>query len=88
MQRISIHIPEQTKKRISILAESKNKAEAEIIREALEEGLDKIHPKSASAKALLDLAEMMEKTPTEGNIPKDAIKNMDFYTWGGSKKGD
>ena len=42
---------------------------------------------SRSAKALLDLAQMAKKIPTQGKIPIDAVKNMDFYTWGGKKHG-
>jgi len=86
MQRISVHIPEDTIKRINILAKSKNKAGAEVIREALEEGLGVIHPRSACAQALVDLAKMAEKIPTKGKIPADFIKNLDYYTWGGGKR--
>lgn len=86
MQRISVHIPEDTRKRISLIAQNKNRAEADIIREALDQGLDKIYPKTASAQALLDLAKMMEKIPTKGKVPKDFIKNLDYYTWGGKKR--
>lgn len=86
MQRISVHIAEDTRRRISLIAQNKNKGEADIIREALDQGLDKIYPKSASAQALLDLAEMMEKIPTKGKVPKDAVKNMDYYLWGGEKR--
>lgn len=86
MQRISVHIPEITRKRINIVAKAKSKAEAEVIREALEEGLEAIHPKSASAQGLVDFAKMAEKIPTKGKIPKDFIKNLDYYTWGGEKR--
>lgn len=86
MQRISVHIAEDTRKRISLIAQNKDKDEADIIREALDQGLDKIYPKSASAQALLDLAEMMKKIPTKGKVPKDAVKNMDYYLWGGEKR--
>lgn len=87
MQRISVHIPEDTRKRINIVAKSKNKAEAEVIREALEEGLEMIYPKSTSAQALVDLAKMAEKIQTRGKVPADFIKNLDYYTWGGEKRG-
>lgn len=86
MQRISVHIPQDIRKRISLIAQNKNKAEADIIREALNQGLDKIYPQSASAQALLDLAQMMEKIPTKGKVPQDAVKNMDYYLWGGEKR--
>lgn len=87
MQRISVHLPEETRKRISIVAKTKNKAESEIIREALEEGLEIIYPKSASAQALLDFAKLMEKIPTKGKVPRDASINHDYYLWGGEKRG-
>lgn len=86
MQRISVYIPEEIKKTISLAAKAKSKAEAEIIREALSQGLGKIYPKKASAQALLDLAKMAEKIPTKGQIPEDAVKNMDYYLWGGEKR--
>lgn len=86
MQRISVYIPEDTRKRINIIAKAKSKAESEIIRDALEEGLDKIHPKSASAQALVDFVKMIERIPTKGKVPKDASINHDYYLWGGEKR--
>lgn len=86
MQRISVHIPTDLRRRIEIVARAKNKLESELIREALDKGLNIIYPKSSSAQALLDLAEMMEKIPTQGKVPKDAVKNMDYYLWGGEKR--
>lgn len=86
MQRISVHLPDETRKRISLVAKAKSKAESEVIREALEEGLEIIHPKSASAQVLLDLAKLMEKIPTKGKVPKDASINHDYYLWGGEKR--
>ena len=86
MQRISVYIQEDTRKRINLVARVKSKPEAEIIRDALDEGLDIVYPRSSSAQALLDLAKMAEKIPTKGKVPKDAVKNMDYYTWGGEKR--
>lgn len=87
MQRISVYIPEETRKRINLVAKAKSKTEAEIIREALDEGLSVIHPKTASAQALVDFAKMAEKIPTKGKkIPADFVKNLDYYTWGGKKR--
>lgn len=86
MQRISVYIQEDTKKRISLVARAKSKAESEIIRDVLEEGLAKLYPKSSSAQALLDLAKMAEEIPTRGKVPKDAVTNMDYYMWGGTKR--
>lgn len=86
MQRISVYIPAETRKRINLVAKAKSKIEAEIIREALDEGLSVIHPKTASAQALVDFAKMAEKIPTKGKIPADFVKNLDYYTWGGKKR--
>lgn len=86
MQRISVYIPEDTRKRINLAARAKNKAEAEVIRDALDEGLDIVYPKSASAQALLDYAREAAKIRTRGKLPKDLIENLDYYTWGGEKR--
>ncbi len=86
MQRISVYIPTETRKRINLVAKAKSKAEAEIIRDALDKGLEDIHPSSSSAQALVDFAKMAEKIPTKGKLPADFIKNLDYYTWGGEKR--
>lgn len=86
MQRISVYIPEETKKRINLAARAKDKAESEIIRDALDEGLKKLYRPASSAQALLDFAKMAEKIPTKGKVPKDFIRNLDYYTWGGEKR--
>lgn len=85
MQRISVHIEDDTKRRISFIAQAKNKAEAVIIREALDKGLKATQPKS-NAQALLDLANMAEKIPTKPGSPKDVSINHDYYAWGGEKR--
>lgn len=85
MQRISVYIPDDTKKRISITAKAKNQEESEIIRQALNEGLKKIHPISTSAKALLELSKMAEKLPSQPDAPRDVSQNLDYYAWGGEK---
>lgn len=86
MQRISVYIPEDTRKRINLVAKVKSKAESEIIRDALEKGLKKIYLKSTSAQALLDFSKMAEKIPTKGKVPQDASINHDYYLWGGEKR--
>ena len=64
-----------------------HKVKAEVVREALKTGLQKIAPKASSAQALLSLAKKAEQIPTKGKIPKDFIRNLDYYTWGGKKRG-
>ncbi len=88
MQRISVHISDETKQRIDLAAKAKRKVESELIRDAIDAGLNVIYPKSSSAQALLDLANMAEKLPSEPNAPRDVSKNHDFYAWGGTKKGE
>jgi len=85
--RFYIHLPEELGHKIETTARFNRTTKAEVIREALKKGL-KTSPRvnSKSAEALLNLAREAEKIPTKGKIPKDVIENMDFYTWGGSKK--
>ena len=88
MQRISVYIHEDTKKRIGLTAKAKNKDESEIIRQALSEGLRIIHPTSTSAKALLELAKMGERLPSKPKAPRDISVNLDHYAWGELKKNE
>ncbi len=88
MQRISVYIPEDTKKRISITAKAKNQEESEIIRQALRVGLNKIYPVATSAQALLELSKMAEKIPSTPDAPKDLSENLDYYAWGGEKTSE
>lgn len=87
MQRISVHISDETKQGIDLAAKAKNKLASELIREALDAGLKVVYPKSSSAQALLNFAKEAEKIPTKGKVPTDIVENMDYYTWGG-KKGE
>ncbi|MBI2329932.1 ribbon-helix-helix protein, CopG family [Candidatus Daviesbacteria bacterium] len=86
MYRISVYIPEETKKIINLAARAKSKAESEIIRDALKEGLKKIYRPAASAQALLDLAKMAENLPTKRGSPTNVSINHDYYAWGGEKR--
>jgi predicted DNA-binding protein len=86
MQRISVFIPDETKKRISIASKARGKEESEIIRVALDQGLNVIYPKSSSVRALLDLAKQAETMPSEQGEPTDISTNLDYYAWGGEKK--
>lgn len=86
MQRISVYIPDETKKRINLAAKAKNKAESEIIRDALDKGLQSVYPKSKSITALLELARLAEQIPTETGEPRDVSVNHDYYAWGGEKR--
>ena len=63
MQRISVHISNETKQRIDLVAKAKNKVESELIREAIDTGLDIISPKFNSARSLVNLAKMAKGLP-------------------------
>lgn len=86
MQRFYIYLTDKLKNEIAITAKVKGKSKAEVTREALEKGLQATQTKSISAQALLELAKMAEKIPTKGKVPKDLVKNLDYYTWGGKKR--
>lgn len=86
MQRISVHISDEIRQRIDLAAKATRKMESEVIRDALQQGLDIIQPKSSSVQALVDLAKMAEQLPSKPNAPRDVSENLDYYAWGGSKK--
>ncbi len=86
MQRISVHISDETRQRIDLAAKAKRKVESELIREAIDAGLNIIYPKFSSTKALVDLAKMADKLPSKPNAPRDVSENLDYYAWGGQKK--
>lgn len=88
MQRITVHITDETKQRIDLAVKAKQKVAADLIREALDEGLKKIYPPSSSGQALLNLAKLAEQTPTKPGSPVDVSENHDYYAWGGEKKVD
>ncbi len=86
MLRINVYIPEELNQQLQFAADYAKTDKAKIIREALQHGLSVIQSKSNTAEALLSLAKKAKKIPTKGKLPKDLIKNLDFYTWGGEKR--
>jgi len=85
MQRTHIYLPDDLNTEIELNAKFQRKSKAEIIREALEQGIKIIRPRrSSSAKALLEMMEEAKKFTGTG--PKDLSINHDHYTWGGPKK--
>ena len=88
MQRITVHITDETKQRIDLATKAGRKVEAELIREALDEGLKKIYPPTSSGQALLNLAKLAEQMPTKPGAPTDISENHDFYAWGGEKESE
>lgn len=85
MYRTHIYLPEKLKNDINTAAKTQRKSKAEVIREALEQGLKVTVPqKSNSAQGLLDLANAAKKFNSKG--PRDLAINHDHYTWGGPKR--
>lgn len=85
MQRISVHISDETKQRISVAAKAKRKVESELIREVIDAGLNVVYPRFNSAKNLLRLSKLAEQLPDQPGKPKDLSINHDYYAWGGKK---
>lgn len=86
MLRVNIYIPEELDLRLGLIAKFTGRKKAEIVRTTLQAGLKMIQPKSISAQNLINFVKEAEKIPTQGRVPKDIIKNLDYYTWGGSKR--
>lgn len=82
MQRITVHITNETKQRINIAAKAKRKVEAELIREAIDTGLNIIYPKKSSAQALVDLAKKAKSLPSQSGEPTDISEDTAKYAFG------
>ena len=86
MQRISVHITDETKQRIDLAAKAKNKVESELIREAIDAGLNLIVPKFNSAKALVNLAKMAKRLSFAPKEPADVSSDTAKYAFGGDNE--
>ena len=81
MLKTYLYIPEQLEKKIKLTARNQNKSKAEVIRQALEKGINQVALRgTASAQALQKIAEIGKKFNLKG--PKDGSDNMDKYLWG------
>lgn len=84
MLRTYLYIPDDLDKRIREAAQIQKNSKAEVMRQALEKGLEKLVPKTGGAETLLKLAEIGRKYNVKG--PKDLSINHDYYLWGGKKR--
>lgn len=85
MLKTYLYIPDHLEKQIVQTAQSQKKSKAEVMRKALQEGLDVIEKQNkGGAEVLLKLAELAKKYPVKG--PRDASVNHDYYIWGLPKK--
>lgn len=80
MLKTYLYIPEHLNKKIDYTAKTQNKSKAEIIRQALENGIGTVQQQgTASAEVLLKIAELGKKNNVRG--PKDSSTRMDEYLW-------
>lgn len=84
MLRTYLYIPDHLEKQINQAVQAQKKSKAEVLRQALEKGLERLVPKAGGAETLLKLAEIGRKYNIKG--PKDLSINHDYYLWGGKKR--
>lgn len=81
MLKTYLYIPEQLNNQINNTARVQNISKAEVMRQALKNGLQKlIGQGNAGVEALFKLAELGKKYKLKG--PKDSSAKMDEYLWG------
>lgn len=85
MQRISVHVSNETKRKLDLVAKFENKIESELLREAIDAGLDLIFPKFNSAKHLVDLARMAKKLKSQPKELADISSDTAKYAFGNQK---
>lgn len=83
MLKTYLYIPDHLEEQIKRTAKIERKSKAEVMRQALEKGLEKQAPNSG-AEVLLKIAELAKKYNVKG--PRDLSINHDYYLWGGKKK--
>lgn len=80
MLKTYLYIPEHINKKIDYTAKAQKRSKAEVIREALENGINSVQRQgTASAEVLLKIAELGKKYNVRG--PKDSSARMDEYLW-------
>lgn len=85
MLKTYLYIPDNLEERINQTARIQKKSKAEVMRQALEEGINNLTKKQVGgAEVLLKLAELGRKYNIRG--PRDASINHDYYLWGLPKK--
>ena len=80
MLKTYLYIPEQLNNQINNTARVQNISKAEVMRQALKNGLQKfIGQGNAGVEALFKLAELGKKYKLKG--PRDSSMKMDEYLW-------
>ena len=81
MLKTYLYIPEPLYKKINLTAKAQNKSKAEVIRQALEKGINAvIQQGTASAQILMKLADLGSQFRLRG--PRDSSVRMDELLWG------
>lgn len=80
MLKTYLYIPEKLEQKINLTAKIQNKSKAEVIRQALEKGIDTVKQEgTASAQILFKLTELGRRSGLKG--PRDSSKRMDELLW-------
>ena len=79
MIRTQVYLPLQLNQTLDLVAKREKKPKAQIIREALEDGINQKINKNNAGQALLELAELGKKLHVKG--PKDLSTNLDTYLY-------
>ncbi len=81
MLKTYLYIPEHLEEKIKITAKHQNKSKAEVIRQAIENGITTVAQQgTASVQALHKIAEIGKKYNPKG--PQDLSSSLDKYLWG------
>lgn len=80
MLKTYLYIPEQLNKKLDYTAKVQHRSKAEVIRQALENGIGAVQQQgTASAEVLLKIAKLGKKYHVRG--PGDSSARMDEYLW-------
>ena len=81
MLKTYLYIPEQLEAKINLTAKNQQKSKAEVMRQALEQGITAIQQHgTASIQVLLEIAKLGKKYHVTG--PKDSVQRFDEYLYG------
>jgi predicted DNA-binding protein len=85
MLKTYLYIPDELNEKIKRAANAQKKSKAEVIRKALEKGInEETEQGNAGVELLFKLAELGEKANLKG--PRDGSVNHDYYLWGLPKR--
>lgn len=85
MLKTYLYLPDDLNKRVEITAKNHKKSKAEVMRQAIKNGLEAVEETDNNGiEVLLKLAEIGKRYNPKG--PKDLSKNMDKYLWGIDEK--